>query len=306
MTYLVMETHPAYAVLLDEKGRYLKAANMRYQVGDTVQNIIELQYPVRQNRKVLAFLSSAAALAACLCLFFFGYYQPNYTPYGMLRLRINPDVSMTISKTERILELDALNEDGERLIENYDYHGKDRDIVTEELVERAMDMGYLSDGDTIAISVNSSDEEWGRQEEEQTRLQLQETVGNTITVTIGIPSEEPDAEPSSSEETIRIVIPIEPATQPQPSVPSEDTSEAVIAPAVPSVSHDDDDDDGELRGGSAENDDSLDDSDDEEQDGPDDGQDARDDDQDTPDDDQDSPDNDDDSEEELDEPDEDD
>ena len=64
MTYLVMETHPAYAVLLDEKGRYLKAANMRYQVGDTVQNIIELQYPVRQIREVLAFLSSAAALAS--------------------------------------------------------------------------------------------------------------------------------------------------------------------------------------------------------------------------------------------------
>ena len=42
MKYLVMETHPAYAVLLDEKGRFLKAANLNYQVGDTVQNIIEL------------------------------------------------------------------------------------------------------------------------------------------------------------------------------------------------------------------------------------------------------------------------
>ena len=37
MKYLVMETHPAYAVVLDEEGRFLKAANLRYQVGDTVQ-----------------------------------------------------------------------------------------------------------------------------------------------------------------------------------------------------------------------------------------------------------------------------
>ena len=37
MTYLVMETHMAYAVLLDENGRFLKAANLRYQVGDTVE-----------------------------------------------------------------------------------------------------------------------------------------------------------------------------------------------------------------------------------------------------------------------------
>ena len=34
MNYLVMEVHPAYAVVLDEEGRFLKAANLRYQVGE--------------------------------------------------------------------------------------------------------------------------------------------------------------------------------------------------------------------------------------------------------------------------------
>ena len=42
MKYLVMETHPAYAVLLDQSGRFLKAANLNYHVGDTVMDIIEL------------------------------------------------------------------------------------------------------------------------------------------------------------------------------------------------------------------------------------------------------------------------
>ena len=37
MNYLVMEVHPAYAVVLDEEGRFLKTANLHYQVGDTVQ-----------------------------------------------------------------------------------------------------------------------------------------------------------------------------------------------------------------------------------------------------------------------------
>ena len=50
MNYLVLETHPAYAVLLDEEGRFLKAANLHYQVGDTVQNIVELRPP--QPRRV--------------------------------------------------------------------------------------------------------------------------------------------------------------------------------------------------------------------------------------------------------------
>ena len=43
MSYLVMEVHPAYAVVLDEEGRFLKAANLRYQVGDTVRDIVELR-----------------------------------------------------------------------------------------------------------------------------------------------------------------------------------------------------------------------------------------------------------------------
>ena len=45
MNYLVMEIHPAYAVVMDEEGRFLKAANLHYQVGDTVQNIVELRWP---------------------------------------------------------------------------------------------------------------------------------------------------------------------------------------------------------------------------------------------------------------------
>ena len=49
MKYLVMETHPAYAVLLDQSGRFLKAANLNYHVGDTVMDIIELSPSARQR-----------------------------------------------------------------------------------------------------------------------------------------------------------------------------------------------------------------------------------------------------------------
>ena len=45
MKYLVMEIHPAYAVVLDESGRFLKAANFHYQVGETVEDVVELRLP---------------------------------------------------------------------------------------------------------------------------------------------------------------------------------------------------------------------------------------------------------------------
>ena len=45
MSYLVMEVHPAYAVVLDQEGRFLKAANLHYQVGERVEQIVPLREP---------------------------------------------------------------------------------------------------------------------------------------------------------------------------------------------------------------------------------------------------------------------
>ena len=65
MKYLVMETHPAYAVVLDEEGRFLKAANLRYQVGDTVQTIVELRQAKSKSPALWKPLSGLVAMAAC-------------------------------------------------------------------------------------------------------------------------------------------------------------------------------------------------------------------------------------------------
>ena len=222
-----MEVHPAYAVVLDEEGRFLKAANLRYQVGDTVRDIVELRHPREKRPALWKPLSGVAGLAACLCLVFFGYYQPNFTPYGALRIQINPDVELTLSRTDRVLELEGLNEDGQSLIAGYEYSGKDREDVTGELVERAIDMGYLSGGETVSITVTSADADWQAREEQAAREDLEERYGETIVIQIGPADEEPPA--------TEVVIPV---TPPEP----EPTPEPSPEPAAPPVVPDDTDD----------------------------------------------------------------
>ena len=212
MKYLVMETHPAYAVVLDEEGRFLKAANLHYQVGDTIHNIVELQQAKPKSPALWKPLSGLAAAAACLCLVFFGYYQPNYTAYGTLRIQINPDVEMTVSRTDRVLDLEGLNADGEDLIEGYDYRGKDRETAAGELVERAIDMGYLSDGDTISITVHSDDADWQAQEETQVQAQLEERYGATIVIQLGGGAADQTQSAGSPEE---VVVPVAPQSPEQ-------------------------------------------------------------------------------------------
>ena len=217
-----MEVHPAYAVVLDEEGRFLKAANLRYQVGDTVRDIVELRHPREKRPALWKPLSGVAGLAACLCLVFFGYYQPNFTPYGALRIQINPDVELTLSRTDRVLELEGLNEDGQSLIAGYEYSGKDREDVTGELVERAIDMGYLSGGETVSITVTSADADWQAREEQAAREDLEERYGETIVIQIGPADEEPPA--------TEVVIPV---TPPEPEPTPEPSPEQADPPVVP-------------------------------------------------------------------------
>lgn len=221
MNYLVMEVHPAYAVVLDEEGRFLKAANLRYQVGDTVRDIVELRHPREKRPALWKPLSGVAGLAACLCLVFFGYYQPNFTPYGALRIQINPDVELTLSRTDRVLELEGLNEDGQSLIAGYEYSGKDREDVTGELVERAIDMGYLSGGETVSITVTSADADWQAREEQAAREDLEERYGETIVIRIGSVSAEPPV--------TEVVIPV---AKPTPEAIPEPTPEPTLKPTV--------------------------------------------------------------------------
>ena len=221
MNYLVMEVHPAYAVVLDEEGRFLKAANLRYQVGDTVRDIVELRRPREKRPALWKPLSGVAGLAACLCIVFFGYYQPNFVPYGALRIQINPDVELTLSRTDRVLELEGLNADGRVLIEGYDYGGKDREDVTEELVERAIDMGYLSGGETVSITVTSADADWQAREEQAAREDLEERYGETIVIQIGPTDEKPPV--------TEVVIPVTPPEpEPTPEPPPEQTDPPVV------------------------------------------------------------------------------
>ena len=225
MKYLVLETHPAYAVVLDEEGRFLKAANRCYQVGDTVQDIVVLRQPEKKRRHWAKPLMGAAGLAACLCIAFFGWYQPNFTPYGTLRIQINPDVEMTLSRTDRVLGLEGLNADGEDLIAEYDFTGKDREEAAGELVERAIAMGYLSHGETVSITVTSNDAGWQAREEQATREELEGQYGETVVIQIG---------PAQAEPVAEVVIPVAPPESPEP-VPD------------PPPADDDEDDDGDDR-----------------------------------------------------------
>ena len=226
MKYLVMECNLSYAVVLDEQGRFIKVANLNYTAGQTVTNIIEMQ--PKPTKKVIPIrtLSTIAAVAACMMLMLTSMFYLTRMPYASVYMQINPEVRIDVNKNDNVVGLEGLNEDGKHLITGYSYKNKMLDTVVDELVDCAIDLGYLSEGKTIALTFNSEHEEWeistSTKLEEHLKEYLSEKVSVTIEVAVAHPKDEMDVNKSDSDydtqENVKpIVIPVGPSPTEEPS-----------------------------------------------------------------------------------------
>ena len=160
MKYIVMESKRSYAILLDEDGRFVTAANLRYEVGQIVENPVLMvdSSGHRMRRRGLA--AALAALLVVLILLLAGilWYQNFSTPYASVYFSVNPEVEAEINESGRVIDLEGRNGDGEDLIEDYHFWGKEKEEVISDLVSRARDMGYLTGGDTVLLRIDTPDD----------------------------------------------------------------------------------------------------------------------------------------------------
>ena len=195
MTYLVMECHPSYAIVLDNEGRMIKAANLGYQEGQVVGEIIARQTP----KAPILFRLAPLAAAACLCLAVLGggAYGAYGMPYGTVEVRINPDVKMSVSYMDRVVGLEGVNEDGKKLIDQVSYKGRNSEYMTGILVERAMEMGYLTEGGTIYVAASGGSERWKAKRADAIRTGLDTLLKDGMPVEVHVESIGKDSPPAA-------------------------------------------------------------------------------------------------------------
>ena len=184
MKYLVMETHPAYAVVLDERGRFLRAANLHYEGGETVDRVVELQLPPARRFRAWWLVGLVVVLLG-LGVLFFGFIRPQWMVYGTVRLQINPDVQLSVNREDDVVKLEGLNQDGEALIEGYDFRGEECDDVVEDLVKRALRMGYLETGGTVSLSASGGSSHWRDEMEKDLRETILDEFKGSVQVSAG-------------------------------------------------------------------------------------------------------------------------
>ena len=204
MKYLVMETFTSYAVLLDEDGRFVKSANPGYEVGDTIKNPVLMRSEPLEKRKVSTkLIAGLTAIAAVIAIFFgINFYQNNYVPHSSILMAINPEVQMVLNKNGEVLEVTGSNIDGRSLVDNYESSSTDKAVVANELVDLAIQMGFLADGGRVSIGIDTPDqalfEEYG--------IELRQALDGRVTIVIeisdvdGMNREDPEPEPEPEPE----------------------------------------------------------------------------------------------------------
>ena len=244
MKYMVMECRPSYAILLDEEGCFKKAANLRYEVGQIVEEPVLMRDRGAAPGGFAAWVrGAAAAAAACLVLLLgAGYYQNYMRPSAFIHMAVNPKVQMDINRRGTVIEVSGENQDGEALISGYSARGKEKVEAAEELLERAMEMGFLKDGGTVSFAIDAPDEDIFQEYGVELRTEITDYLEGRVLASVEVvnyrerqPEEayEPAAAPAESS-VPETSAPTE-ETAPAASVLPEEAEPAETAPTAPTL-----------------------------------------------------------------------
>ena len=165
MKYLVMECHEGYAVLMDEDARFVNAANMHYEVGQTVTDPILLSAETKQKPgrgHIIMRAARVGAVAACLVLAGFTGYQffrpDKAAPHSVVFVSDAAEIEMQLDKDGSVVKLTSDSEYGNQIIEKYiESHGRtsDRADTAGDLLALQVEGGYISSGDTVDVLIPS-------------------------------------------------------------------------------------------------------------------------------------------------------
>lgn len=264
-----MECAASYAVALDEAGRFVRVPNLGYEAGQEVEDVV-----IFDEADVVAFEPQRArrtrghraliAAAACLAVAAIAGGAVWQLPVGTVYMRINPEVGMEVNRFDRVVGVDGINDDGRALVSGFSFYGRTIDDVSDDLASRAEEQGYLGDGGTIELTIESDDEEWKTATEDRLVIELEVHLDHRVAVegsgtsAGGAPDDDLDDDDGGDDGDFDDW---DDGAAPEPPEADPAPAPNPAAPQVPQVIGDDDDDDEEDADGSWDDDDDWDDDD---------------------------------------------
>lgn len=156
-----MEIDDVFLTLLTPDGEFLRARKQHnhYQIGQEVDFFpvaaIDRKKPLLMNL-FSSFKGKAVAAAALamllLVILFFPYYQ-NGQVYAYMSIDINPSLELGVNENLQVIELTSYNKEGQTIIKEIDdWKKEDFVIVTEKILAKIKEKGYINENKDLVIS----------------------------------------------------------------------------------------------------------------------------------------------------------
>lgn len=144
MRGIIAEINGKYAIILAQDGSFKKIRVLSHMA---VGSEIDLDQP-SENIKVTRLISKVSAIAAgALFILGIGYGAYSYTvPYSYVDVDINPSIELTVNIYDRIIKMEALNDDGKKILENRNLKNTSLQSGVVQILSIALEQGYLKAG----------------------------------------------------------------------------------------------------------------------------------------------------------------
>jgi hypothetical protein len=163
---VIMEISNDFLTMLTPEGEFLKARKQdaQYEIGEELDffpiTVTEVETTKRKwfqlNRLRVAFIGTAAAI-----LFFISVIpQLMANPvYAYMTIDINPSFEIGLNNELNVVSLDALNNDGENVLLEYaNWKNQHIDEVTEMIISKSREQGFLIEGEEVLITTIINEE----------------------------------------------------------------------------------------------------------------------------------------------------
>ncbi len=157
MKGIVVESNHKNSIILTDDGLFSKVKNRGYEAGQTID--------IKMNQKKISkMIIGVASLAAVLVICTIGSFA-YYTPTDYVSLDVNPSVEYTVNRFDRILDVTAVNDDGEEILSSLNLNHMMIEDAVKGTLAKLIEDGYLTDDLDGGVVITTSNDEMGEAEE---------------------------------------------------------------------------------------------------------------------------------------------
>ncbi len=170
MRAIIVDIKGNNAAVLSDDGRMSQIKNKNYTIGQKI---------VVKNNNYVKWVASVAAALIIFTLPAWAYLNP----YSYVSLDVNPSFEFSINRFDRVLEVKAVNDDAEEILEEINIEGlKNKEIqeAVRNVLNELKNQGYIIEGEQggVVVATSSKNEEKTNNLAETLRIAVSEEVNS--------------------------------------------------------------------------------------------------------------------------------